>query len=150
VKSRHVFSKVHFILKKTWFILKFCKYVLINEFYKRIEVLMEKSCLESMHYCYLTTKNILGIKRIQSKWTFKIVNSYHLWSTLPGIYPSWKPFPHMPPFAHQENPSKSYISKWAKCFQMHRSLFQMPNNPKVITIQHHVWEIWISQQTIPN
>jgi hypothetical protein len=28
------FSKVHFILKKTWFILKFCKYVLINEFYK--------------------------------------------------------------------------------------------------------------------
>ncbi len=31
----HIFSKVHFILKKTWFILKFCEYVLINELYKK-------------------------------------------------------------------------------------------------------------------
>jgi hypothetical protein len=37
---------------------------------------MEKIHLESMHYCYLTTKNILGLKKIQWKWTFKFVNSY--------------------------------------------------------------------------
>jgi hypothetical protein len=91
-----------------------------------------------------------GFKKIQRKWTFKIVNSCHFLSTLPCIYPSWKPFPHVPPFAHQENPSKSYISKWGNFFQMHISLFQMPNNPQVITIQHHMWEIWISQKKIPD
>jgi hypothetical protein len=34
VKNNHIFSKIHFILKKKWFILKICKYVLINELYK--------------------------------------------------------------------------------------------------------------------
>jgi hypothetical protein len=52
VKTKHIFSKVHFILKKKWFILKICKYVLINELYKK-KKLMEKSHLESMHYCNL-------------------------------------------------------------------------------------------------
>ncbi len=38
---------------------------------------MEKSRLESMHYCYLTTKNIWGLKmNIKRKWTFKFVNSF--------------------------------------------------------------------------
>jgi hypothetical protein len=31
----------------------------------RMKILMEKNCLESMHYCYLTTKIILGLKKIQ-------------------------------------------------------------------------------------
>jgi hypothetical protein len=68
-------------------ILKFCNYVLINELYKN-KIFNWKSCLESMHYCNLTTKNILGLKKIQRKWTFKFVNSCHFWSTLPCTYTS--------------------------------------------------------------
>jgi len=37
-KIKHIFSKVHFILKKTWFILKFYKYVWITELYKNENV----------------------------------------------------------------------------------------------------------------
>ncbi len=44
VKNKHIFSKVHFILKKTWFILKFCKYVSFNEFYKN-KIFNEKKSL---------------------------------------------------------------------------------------------------------
>jgi hypothetical protein len=38
MKIKHIFSKVHFILKKTWFILKFYKYVWIIELYKNENV----------------------------------------------------------------------------------------------------------------
>jgi hypothetical protein len=31
--------------------------------FTKIKVLMEKNHLELMHYCYLTTKNILGLKK---------------------------------------------------------------------------------------
>jgi len=31
--------------------------------YAKMKFLMEKSHLESMYYCYLTTKNILGLKK---------------------------------------------------------------------------------------
>jgi hypothetical protein len=34
MKITHIFLRIHFILKKTWFILKFYKYALINELYK--------------------------------------------------------------------------------------------------------------------
>jgi len=33
---------------------------------------MEKSLLESMHYCYLTTKNILGLKKNTKEMNFQI------------------------------------------------------------------------------
>jgi hypothetical protein len=71
VKSKHIFSKVHFILKKTCFILKFCKHVLINELYKN-KSFNGKSLLESMHYCYLTTKNTLGLKKKKREMEFQI------------------------------------------------------------------------------
>jgi hypothetical protein len=74
--------------EKTWFILKFCKYVLINELYKN-KIFNGKSCLESMHYCYLVQKTFWGSKKIQRKWIFKFINSCHFWSTLPCIYPNY-------------------------------------------------------------
>jgi hypothetical protein len=68
--------------------LKFCKYVLINELYKN-KSFNGKKLLESMHYCYLITKNILGLKKKQRKWTFKFVNScrflVHLTMHLPYL-----------------------------------------------------------------
>jgi hypothetical protein len=38
----------------------------------RIKILMEKSRLESMHYCYLTIKNILGLKKNTKEMDFQI------------------------------------------------------------------------------
>jgi hypothetical protein len=38
----------------------------------RIKDLMEKSHLESMHYCYLTTKNISGLKKKTKEMDFQI------------------------------------------------------------------------------
>jgi len=57
--------------EKTWFILKFCKYVLINELYKN-KSFNGKSFLESMHYCYLSTKNILRLKKNTKEMDFQI------------------------------------------------------------------------------
>jgi hypothetical protein len=56
---------------------------------------MEKKFLESMHYCYLTTKNISKLKKIQKKWTFKFINSYHFLSTLPCTSPIHIPIFHV-------------------------------------------------------
>jgi hypothetical protein len=66
-KQTH-FLKIPFHLEKN---LKICKFVLINELY-RIKFLMGKSRLESLHYCYLTTKNISGLKINTKEMDFQI------------------------------------------------------------------------------
>ncbi len=38
----------------------------------RIKVLMEKNHLESMYYCYLTIKNISGLKKYTKEMDFQI------------------------------------------------------------------------------
>ncbi len=38
----------------------------------KTKFLMEKGCLESMHYCYLITKNILGFKKNTKEMDFQI------------------------------------------------------------------------------
>jgi hypothetical protein len=40
--------------------------------FTRIKVLMEKIHLESMHYCYLTTKNTLRLKTNGKEMDFQI------------------------------------------------------------------------------
>jgi hypothetical protein len=46
-------------------------HVLINELYKN-KIFNGKSCLESMHYCYLSTKNILRLKKNTKEMDFQI------------------------------------------------------------------------------
>jgi hypothetical protein len=69
--------------------LKFNKNVLINELYKGKNS-MEKISIKSMHCCYLITKTILGLKKIQRKWTQNGFSNLQIlatfWSTLPCIY----------------------------------------------------------------
>ncbi len=84
-KTGTFFQKsIHYFFK--WFILKCCKYVLINELYKN-KSLNGKNFLESLHYCYLTTKNISGFKKNTKGLNFQIHKFLPFWSTLPCTYP---------------------------------------------------------------
>jgi hypothetical protein len=71
--------------KKTWFILKFCKYV-FNELYKNKSFSGKKS-LGINTILLPNYKKHFEVKKIQRKWTSKFVNSYHFWSTIPCTYP---------------------------------------------------------------
>jgi hypothetical protein len=71
------FQKTISSWKKTWFILKFCKYGLINELYKNKNFngifLIGIDTLLLHNY-----KKYFGVqKQIQRKWTFKFINSYY-------------------------------------------------------------------------
>jgi hypothetical protein len=77
MKIRHIFSKVHFILKKTWFILKFYNFFLINELYKNENINGKKSLhlntLLLFDYPKKTKKNWL--KKIPNKMDFEILRN---------------------------------------------------------------------------
>jgi hypothetical protein len=85
-KTCTIFQKSISSWKITWFILKFCKYVLINELYKNKSFNGKKS-LRINALLLPNYKKHFGAKKKQRKWIFKLVYSYHFWSTIPCTYP---------------------------------------------------------------